>query len=95
VIKGVESKVAELISHRLEDEDLLIDLDNLNQARIEHADEDSDEISMQVEEESKAIDVDIREMNSEIQNFQNRYSNTSNMLTEQLQQNLLGTHSND
>jgi hypothetical protein len=53
----------------LEDEDLLIDLDNLNQARIEHADEDSDEISMQVEEESKAIDVDIREMNSEIRNF--------------------------
>ena len=95
MIKGIESKVAELISHRLEDEDLLIDLDNLNQARIEHADEDCDEISMQVEEESKAIDVDIREMNSEIQNFQNRYSNTSNMLTEQLQQNLLGTHSND
>jgi hypothetical protein len=53
----------------LEDEDLLIDLDNLNQARIEYADEECDEISMQVEEESKAIDVDIREMNSEIQNF--------------------------
>ena len=68
-MKGVESKVAELISNRLEDEDLLIDLDNLNQARIEQPDEDCDEIDMHVEEESKAIDVDIREMNSEILNF--------------------------
>ena len=70
IIKGVESKLIELIGSRIEAEDLLIDQDNLNKARIEQvADSDSDCSLEMKEEESKAIDVDIREMNSEIVKF--------------------------